>query len=401
MSDVFLHVGLPKTGTTTIQTALEARASSLGEHGVLFPGGWHHAQRLAAYDLIGQRIGGDDAHVVAGAFARLVEEMRAYHGSAIVLSDEDFGLARPRHVRRFVHSLPDHRVFVVVTVRDFARTLVSAWQQSVVMGSTCTWRDFVDAVRDPSRGSVSAATSFWLRHDVFRVVDAWGTAVPPGRIRIVTVPPAGSAPGVLLERFASATGLPAGLLHADLLANQSLGAAELEVIRRLNHSVVGRVNMRQYRHIIEHGIRPELRVEGSRPLRLPAEHHAWARDQAEALIGRLGRRGHPVFGDLRDLVPATQDPGRRFDDLATEELLAAAEAALTSLAVAHGKLFKRYRRAFVARSGQHPSTAELLGSSARATEFGIGRAALRRADDLGVLSWAARTYLRYASGRTR
>ena len=58
MADVFLHVGLYKTGTTTIQGALTGTADQLAAAGVLFPGG-HRAQRLAAYDLLGQRVGGE------------------------------------------------------------------------------------------------------------------------------------------------------------------------------------------------------------------------------------------------------------------------------------------------------------------------------------------------------
>lgn len=41
MADVFLHVGLAKTGTTTIQAALDEAAERLAAEGVLFPGGGH------------------------------------------------------------------------------------------------------------------------------------------------------------------------------------------------------------------------------------------------------------------------------------------------------------------------------------------------------------------------
>ena len=134
MADVHLHVGLPKTGTSTIQAALDARVTSLAEAGVLYPGGRHRAHRLAAYDLLGQRVRGDDADLVAGAFTRLVAEMASYPGRSIVVSDEELGLARPRHVRKLVRSLAHHRVHVVIGVRDMARTVVSAWQQDVVTG---------------------------------------------------------------------------------------------------------------------------------------------------------------------------------------------------------------------------------------------------------------------------
>src|SRR5262245_29170112 len=136
MADVHLHVGLPKTGTSSIQAALETHVSALAEAGVLFPGGRHRAQRLAAYDLLGQRVRGDNADRVPGAFNRLAQEMAAYTGRSIVVSEEELGLARPRHVKKLVRTLGHHRVHVVIGVRDMARTVVSAWQQDVVSGDT-------------------------------------------------------------------------------------------------------------------------------------------------------------------------------------------------------------------------------------------------------------------------
>ena len=89
MADVHLHVGLPKTGTSSIQAALDARNASLADAGVLYPGGRHRAHRLAAYDLLGQRVRGDDADLVAGAFSRMVEEMAGYSGPSVVVSEEE------------------------------------------------------------------------------------------------------------------------------------------------------------------------------------------------------------------------------------------------------------------------------------------------------------------------
>src|SRR5690242_10534654 len=185
MADVYLHVGLPKTGTTTIQAALEQRAETLAAVGVLYPGD-RQEQRLAAFDLVGQRVEGDE-RTVSGAFGRLFDEMRAYGGRGIVVSDEDLVLAGPRQVKRVVRSLPGHRVFVVVTVRDMARTVVSAWQQLVVMGKTTAWEDYVAAVRDFDGEALSEAAGFWLRQDLLRVLDTWACGVPLERIRLVTV----------------------------------------------------------------------------------------------------------------------------------------------------------------------------------------------------------------------
>jgi hypothetical protein len=402
MVDVHVHVGLPKTGTSSIQAALDSRDASLAEAGVLYPGGRHRAHRLAAYDLLGQRVRGDDADLVAGAFNNLVEEMAGYTGRSIVVSEEELALARPRHVKKLVRSLAPHHVHVVIGIRDMARTVVSAWQQDVVTGKSTTWQDFIGAVREPRQRVVPTATAFWIRHDPLRVIDAWSTAVPVERISVMTVPPAGADSRTLLERFAVATALPIKLwdVAEPEPRNVSLGAAELEVIRRLNPNVLARLNQEQYRFVIEQGIRSRLAVERSRPLRLPPEHESWARQYGEGLVGELQRRGVRVVGDLADLVPE-QLPvsGLPFDVVSDTELLEAAEAALASLALAHGTLFRRYRRDFSQREGRLPTAQEVFGSGVRAAGFHLQKAALRRTSDNRLLAWAARTYVERTSGR--
>ena len=404
MADVHVHVGLPKTGTSSIQAALDAHAGTLTGAGVLYPGGRHRAHRLAAYDLLGQRVRGDDADLVAGAFNALVRETAGFTGRSIVVSEEELGLARPRHVRRLVRSLDPHRVHVVIGVRDMARTVVSAWQQDVVTGGTTTWGDFIAAVRDPHRSTVPAATAFWVRHDPLRVIDAWTAAVPVERITVLTVPPAGARSRTLLELFAQAVGLPVELGEGGGPRNVSLGAAELEVVRRLNPCVLAQLNQEQYRFVIEQGIRSRLAVERSRPLRLPAEHACWAREHGEGLVGELRHRGVRVVGDLADLVPeplpeSVPDAGAPFDCVSDAELLRAAEGALASLALAHGALFRRYRRSFADREGRRPTPQEVLGSSARAAGFQLQKTALRRTADNRLLAWASRTYVERTAGR--
>lgn len=402
MADVHVHVGLPKTGTSSIQAALDARNASLAEAGVLYPGGRHRAHRLAAYDLLGQRVRGDDGDLVAGAFTSLVREMAGYTGPSIVVSEEELGLARPRHVRKLVRDLAHHRVHVVIGVRDMARTVVSAWQQDVVTGGTTTWQDFIGSVREPRQRAVPAATAFWIRHDPLRVIDAWSTAVPVERISVITVPPAGASSRTLLDRFAVATGLPIELwdVGEPKPRNVSLGAAELEVVRRLNPTVLARLNQEQYRFVIEQGIRSQLAVQRPRPLRLPPEHVSWACQYGEGLVTELQRRGVRVVGNLTDLIPEKPPAsGPPFDVVCEAELLEAAEAALASLALAHGQLFRRYRRAFAEREGRLPTAQEVLGSGIRAAGFHLQKAALRRTSDYRVLAWAARTYVERTSGR--
>jgi hypothetical protein len=171
------HIGLAKTGTTSLQLALQENATGLAERGILFPGGTHGAQTIAVFDLMGRTMPGEDYPRVPGAFDRLTEEIDAWPGSVAVLSHELLALARPGHVKRLVASLPAHRIAVVVTVRDLASSISSSYQQEVFQGSTVTWSNYLRALRTQRK---SAAVSFWMRQDLLRVLGVWERFVARG-----------------------------------------------------------------------------------------------------------------------------------------------------------------------------------------------------------------------------
>ncbi len=395
VKDVFLHIGLPKTGTTTLQAAFEEARDAMRAEGLLFPGRAPLDQRRAAYDLLGRRIPGDDEQV-AGSFAALVEEIQEFDGPAALVSEELLGLARPRSVRRLERALRPHRLHVVLGVRDLGRTIPAAWQQEVVRQSTVTWTKYRQAVQDP-RAGVQAGVAFWLRHDPVRVLDAWETVIPRERIHVVTVPPPGAPPDELLARFSRVLGLRPGVLPRELpIRNRSLGVVGVEVVRRLNLRLDHRLSLRQYINVIEAGVRPGLAEVPDRPLLLTEEELSWAQERAAATIAELRRRGYDVEGDLDDLRPRSHSPGVRpggaeVDDT---ELLRATEEALTTTALAQGALFKRHRRAVVRQRREVPSPVERLTSASRAAGFSLRLAALEGADRSRILGWAARRYLR-------
>ena len=119
-------------------------------------------------------------------------------------------------------------------------------------------------------------------------------------------------------------------------------------------------------------------------------------------MAELRQRGIRVHGDLADLVTSWSSPtGPDLDDVGDAELLAATEAALVSLALDHGRLFRRYRQAFVEREGRLPGAVEVLGSEARAGGFWLRRKAVGRADHHPIVARAARTYLGRTSPSSR
>ena len=59
------------------------------------------------------------------------------------------------------------------------------------------------------------------------------------------------------------------------------------------------------------------------------------------------------------MAPDAAATGPVLDVVTEPELLAATQAALVSMALDHGQLFRRYRRAFVEREGRLPAPAEV------------------------------------------
>jgi len=421
---VYLHIGPPKTGTSHVQQALWAGKQALATTGVLIPGESHNAHRLATWDFFGRRPQGADMPAAKGSWRVLVDQVRAWDGATAVISEESLAAARKPQVRRLVRAFAPADVHVVVTARDLDRVIPAAWQQRVQGGETQEWSDFLSELRDPHRASPPALL-FWHRQDLVQVLSAWERAVPAGRIHVVTVPPAGLPPRLLLERFAQATGLdPDVLLAAEAgapaatnpaptnpaptnpaptnsaLTNPALGMVEAEALRRLNAGLGGRLDERQYRRVVVTAVLPALR---SRPdptrIVLPPEHRAWVRERSQAVVGGLRAGAYDVSGDLDDLLGAP-DEQQRADDSAEPsdaDLAEALLAALTSVSEAYARFWRRHRRADRAPAA---GGASAVASRARAAGFRVRSAALRTARHSPRLARLARLALRRPGARS-
>jgi hypothetical protein len=301
-----------------------------------------------------------------------------------------------------VRSFGAADVHVVLTVRDLARVVPATWQQELAKGRHWAWEDYVAAVRDPAAGPATAGVAFWLRQDVLRVLDCWETVVPRERIHLVTVPPAGSPPDLLLDRFAEAVRIDPGWLTAETVptvSNISVGRVEAEVLRALNLGLDGRLNERQYTRVVQHAVKPALQQQPNRtPIALPSDDLKWAEEKAHSLVAALRERGHLVVGDLDELVPAS-DASQPPTAVSPDELATAAMAALVSVSEAYGTFWWRSRR--TDRAGEAGRRAR-IASWARSVAFRQRAEALDRADRSPLLHRAALLYARRSGvGRRR
>ena len=399
-ADVYLHIGLPKTGTSHLQQVLWRSRRRLASSGVLVPGRSRNAQTLAVWDLMGRRTRGAAQPGVAGSWEALVAEVSAWSGSHVVVSQEFLTNATPRQARRAVRDLAPAQVHVVVTARDLSQVMGSVWQQGLAKGYDWSWDEFVAAVRDPAQGPATAGVAFWLHQDLVRVLDVWEKAVPRDRVHLVIVPPPGASRELLQQRFAAATRLDSDALVSGLPgANVSVGVPEAEVLRRLNAGLGGRLNERQYVSTVQKVVKPALRTRRSSPrIRLPADELGWITERATDLVAELRTRGYTVHGDLDELVPVpAATSGPRPDDVDDAELADAAMAALVAVAEEYAGLWWRTSRVETTSSA---SGTGRLASQARALGFRARVGVLRLADRSRWVNRAVQLFVRW-SGPTR
>ena len=394
---IYIHVGLPKTGTTYLQQTLWESRQQLADDGVLVPGESHQAQRRAFWDLLGRRLRGVEQAKVPGAWQDLVDTAQQWTGRQVLLSEEFLVNARPAHVRRIVRAFEPAEVHVVVTVRDLARVIGSMWQQELSKGRTWAWSEFVAAVRDPEQGPATAGVGFWLRQDLKKVLATWTTAVPPERVHVVVVPPAGSPSTRILELFAAATDVePSTLTPATKLGNPSVGVAETELLRRLNEGLAGKLNERQYLHMVNQAVKPVLRERTTTTrIRLPESQRGWVTERCNEMIEVLKNGAYDVVGELGDLLPSDDaHSGGDPDQVADKDLAEAAIASLTATVEHYAAYWWRTKKR---DQSSGAGRRERIASAGRALGYQARVGALERADRNPVLARAARLYLRWTT----
>jgi hypothetical protein len=394
---VFLHVGLHKTGTTYVQHLMRANRAALRQQGVLYPGGaGFPSQIFAAWDLLGRRPqggGGRDARI-AGAWAAMAEAVAAVpvaEASVVYLCDEHLSLATSRQARVAVESFTGADVHVVVTARDLARVVTSAWQEDVKNRGRFSWTDFIAAVRDPAQVGTNPARSFWLRQDLPVVLETWAEHVGVERVHVVTVPAAGSPSDLLVERLGSLVGFhPHTLTAPAKWANENVGLVGTELLRRLSPRLA-HLDTRRFDKLVKLTLVRRLAVE-LEPVRhaLDDDELAWTVERSREMSKLVRNAGYPVVGDLDDLLPRA-GAGRRPADVTADELTEAALVALAGLGDEYVNTWWANRRPDEATESSGTARAT---SAIRALQYQGRRAAAHAADRNALVGRLAGAYLR-------
>ncbi len=308
---VFFHIGPPKTGTTYLQDLLRHWRRGLREVGVLYPGIPQFNHFSAALDVRGDHgfgigAGHDVPRIIAaGAWPRLLKKTRSFPGT-VVISHEIFATADDEHARCAIEDLRGTDLHLIVTARDPARQLVSSWQETIKHGNTRPFR--VVARKTVARDNLAPP------QQIPQLLERWGSTLAPDHVHVVTVPPAGSDPALLWERFTSVIGVDAARFDPLQVrrSNESLGVAEIELLRRVNLALAGRLPHPEYGAVattlFANGILGQL-SRSSKPV-LPQQLRAAAERLGDDWIEQIELRNYSVSGDLDDLRPHHRDGAR-------------------------------------------------------------------------------------------
>lgn len=325
---VFFHVGVPKSGTTFLQTTMWHNRKKLAAQGILYPGRKrmdHYHASEAVRGVPPERIGED-----ADAWDRIVAELAAWKGTGLI-SHEFFSMATARQARRAVRALAPAEVHVVVTGRDYARQFPAVWQEALKMNSDLGLDEFMKrAFARELRGAWS-----WKSQDLPRVLRRWARAVEPENVHLITLPPPGVARDVLWRRWCQVVGIDDRDFDLELkFGNESIGVAQAALLRRVKPHLSGPLMEGPVRHrwVRQYFGHEVLGPQRGERFGVRAGDAAQLRAESIAATRAIAAAGYEVVGDLEDLVPPADPPEMPHpDDVSEAEMLEVAARAIDQM----------------------------------------------------------------------
>lgn len=303
----FLHIGLPKTGTTALQGALDRarpELEALGAHNV---GRGRHEMR------VGQVAAGALGDLWEGPWEQrwheLAAEFRESQARCTFWSSESLSHATGERIGHLADRLGAD-THVVVTLRPLAPLLVSQWQQRLRRRGTQSLEEWAEhqfglvTVDDEVTATDLPLLPSIHRFSLRRLVAEWGTVFGEERI-VLVVPPPGDRQ-LLFRAFEALMGVPA-LLEPRDGDNESLPWPEAEVLRHFNrawtdHGGDHATWMAVMNVLARDPLRDYTATTTPHPIRPPRWIVERANTYAAAWNEAIGDSGVTVVGDLADLL---------------------------------------------------------------------------------------------------
>ncbi|NHI16301.1 hypothetical protein [Microbacterium excoecariae] len=305
-----VHIGMPKTGTTALQTTAARRRAALRAEGVLYPGDDinHRAGLLAKLGVVW---GWGEGSAVPDRrhWDALAREIRGASGDRVWLDHEFCATANASRISELVEDLGGP-VHVVVTLRGTASLLASSWQQYLKSGLAMPFDAWLRAVLDGPTGVEGVTPSFRRRTNVAGVIDRWAAVVGADRVTAIVLD--GDDRARVPETFEDMLGLSRGALDAepdDFAQNRSFSWEEADLVLRVNAAIEagGGLPWRDYARALRHGsVARLLHAHSPGPSETRILPPAWAVERSQQIAWdqaeRIRAAGVRVVGDVDQLA---------------------------------------------------------------------------------------------------
>lgn len=329
MRRVFLHLGLPKTATTYLQTILWGQRDAVAAQGLALPGR-ERRDHLWVSRVVREEPGGrrrpDREHE---AMQRVLADVAAAEGDVLV-SHEFFAAASAEQARRFVEQLAagGREVHALVPAREPLGLFTASWQESLKNRSTTPMADY-----GRTESASPEAIWDWRTLDLSLVLDRWLEAVPAERVHVLPLDRSADREEIW-RRFAGVLGLDhTGVDVSGSFPNESMGVVEAELLRRIN------AHLGEFRSAFDRGVWIRTFLADERLVTRGGERFwpypdqvADCRARGERAVALLAERGVDVVGDPAWLlVPAELEPRRTPDSVTDAEVAEAAAEVIAGL----------------------------------------------------------------------
>ncbi|RTQ97918.1 hypothetical protein [Halomonas nitroreducens] len=296
-----VHIGQMKSGTTYIQNSFHQNREELYRQGYLYPGSLFNHQH-ACYGICGSDIpwirSGREWEQLG---SDLVGEINS-SGKDVILSAEALSCMNEKGIASFIEKINGVDK-VVITVRNFHRVILSAWQQSIKGGGIKSLPEFIHHIgfcRSENIGmwknySFGDSARIWAKHAPVDIIVANGN----------------QPSSYLLEKFCESCGV--GEVSEPKLdssqENKSLKREDAELLRSLNilNKEMPKESRYEYiRWLLKKGLFPAASLEEGSKIKIPEgfvkEISGWAEDEIEKIPKEV-----EIIGDINGLAKINSD----------------------------------------------------------------------------------------------